>query len=52
MQTITMSVTSLANVFLLLIIVLFIFSIMGVFFFNELNEGQVIDEYKNFNNFG
>lgn len=33
MQTITMSVTSLANVFLLLILVLFIFSILGVFFF-------------------
>jgi len=52
MQTITMSVGSLANVFLLLVLVLFIFSILAVFFFQGLNSGEVIDEYKNFNNFG
>jgi len=52
MQTITMSVGSLANVFLLLVLVLFIFSVLGVFFFQGLNSGEVIDEYKNFNNFG
>lgn len=52
MQTITMSVGSLANVFLLLVLVLFIFSILGVFFFQDLNQGDIIGEYKNFNNFG
>jgi hypothetical protein len=33
MKTIEMSVGSLANVFLLLLLVLFIFSVLGVFFF-------------------
>lgn len=52
MQTITMSISSLANVFLLLMLVLFIFSVLGVFFFQDLTSGNVIDEYKNFNTFG
>jgi hypothetical protein len=52
MQTITLSVSALANVFLLLMLVLFIFSILAVFFFSELNEGNVIDDFKNFNRFG
>lgn len=47
-----MSIGSLANVFLLLVLVLFIFSILGVFFFQDLNSGDIIDGYKNFNNFG
>lgn len=42
MQTITLSVGALANVFLLLLLVLFIFSILAVFFFSELTEGEVI----------
>jgi len=52
MQTITLSVSALANVFLLLVLVLFIFSILAVFFFGNLNSGNVIDEYHNFNDFG
>ena len=48
MQTITMSVGALANVFLLLLLVLFIFSVMAVFFFGNLSTGNVIGEYKNF----
>lgn len=52
MQTITLSVGALSNVFLLLMLVLFIFSILAVFFFSELNEGNVIDEFRNFNDFG
>jgi len=52
LQTITMSVTALANVFLLLLLVLFIFSILGWFFFSNIIEGDVISEYKNFTNWG
>jgi len=51
MQTITLSVGALANVFLLLMLVLFIFSILFVFFFGTLTEGNVISEYRNFTNF-
>lgn len=52
-QTITMSVGALLNVFALLLLMLFMFSVLGVFFFNELSGGDVIDErYKNFKNFG
>ena len=47
-----MSISSLFNVFGLLVLILFMFSILGWFFFSELNEGDVIDAYKNFNNFG
>lgn len=52
MQTITLSVGALANVFLLLMLVLFIFAILAVFFFSEIKQGAIIDEYRNFNNFG
>jgi len=52
MQTITMSVGALANVFLLLLLVLFIFSVMAVFFFGNISTGNVIGEYKNFQTWG
>ena len=38
-RTISMSVTALLNVFGLLLIILFMFAVLGVFFFNELTEG-------------
>lgn len=50
-QTIQFSIPSLVNVMLLLNIIYFMFSIMGVFLFNEVKYGDVLDEYKNFNNF-
>ena len=46
------SIPSLANVFLLLMIVYFMFSILGNFFFREVKQGEVIDDLKNFSNFG
>jgi len=53
LQTINMSVSSLMNVFGLLLLILFMFAVLGVFFFNELRSGEVIDpKYKNFKNFG
>lgn len=59
-RTITMSVTALLNVFMLLLLILFMFAVLGVFFFSELTENpsgeeklNVIDKtYKNFINFG
>lgn len=48
MSTITLSVGALANVFLLLLLVLFIFSILAVFFFSGLSDGEVISEFRNF----
>lgn len=52
-QTITMSVSALVNVLGLVLLILFMFAVLGVFFFNGLTTGEVIDEnYKNFKNFG
>lgn len=41
------------NVFSLLMIIFFIFAILGVFMFRDVVKGEVIDEeYMNFSNFG
>lgn len=41
------------NVLSLLLIVLFIFAVLGVYLFGDLTSGSVIDEsYMNFSNFG
>ena len=51
-QTISMSMGALLNVFALLLIILFMFSILGVFLYSDLTSGDVIDSrYKNFRNF-
>jgi len=48
-----MSVSALVNVLGLVLLILFMFAVLGVFFFNGLTTGEVIDEnYKNFKNFG
>jgi voltage-dependent calcium channel R type alpha-1E len=52
MQTITLSVGPLSNVFLLLMLVLFIFSILAVFFFSTITEGNIISDMRNFKDFG
>lgn len=52
MATITLSVGALMNVFALLMLVLFIFSILAIFFFSEIKEGVFINEYRNFSDFG
>lgn len=51
-QTIMFSIPSLINVFLLLMLIFFMFSILGVFMFGDVMEGEVIDDMKNFNDFG
>jgi len=48
-----MSVGALVNVLGLVLLILFMFAVLGVFFFNTLTTGEVIDEnYKNFKDFG
>lgn len=51
-QTITMSIQSLLNVFGLLMLIFFMLSILGNFFFSGLTTGVVIDDFKNYQNFG
>jgi len=51
-KTIMFSLPSLLSVFLLLMLIFFIFAILGVFIFNEVKSGDVIDDYVNFGNFG
>lgn len=46
-----MSVDSLFNVFLLLMLIFFIMSVLGNTLFPEVLEGEVISDYKNFTNF-
>ena len=49
-QTVQFSVPSLMNVFLLLCLIFFMFAILGYFIFNGINEGDVINNYKNYHN--
>lgn len=51
-QTIMFSLPSLLNVFSLLMLIFFIFAVLGVFIFGNITEGDVIDDYTNFKNFG
>ena len=46
-----MSVDSLINVFILLMLIFFIMAVLGNTMFFEVFEGNVIDDYKNFTNF-
>lgn len=48
MDTIVHSVGALTAVFVLLILFFFIFAVLGRFFFKTVEEGEVIDEIKNF----
>ena len=51
LKTIMMSVDSLINVFILLMLIFFIMAVLGNTMFFEVTEGNVIDEWKNFVNF-
>mmetsp|Transcript_38582 Transcript_38582/g.28463 ORF Transcript_38582/g.28463 Transcript_38582/m.28463 type:complete len:221 (-) Transcript_38582:216-878(-) len=52
METIQYSLPAMMNVFTLLLLVYFIFSILAYNMFSDVTEGEVIDEYINFKNFG
>lgn len=52
LQTITFSIPALGNVFLLLMLIYFMFSVLGNFLFNTVVSGEVVDsDIKNFKNF-
>ena len=51
-STIQFSLPQLMNVFLLLLLIFFIYAVLGVFIFGDIAEGAVIDEYVSFRNFG
>ena len=51
LKTIMMSVDSLFNVFILLMLIFFISAVLGNTMFFEVTEGDSIDEFKNFTNF-
>ena len=51
LKTIMMSIDSLFNVFILLMLIFFIMAVLGNTMFFDVFEGNVIDEYKNFTNF-
>lgn len=51
LKTIMMSVSSLFNVFILLMLIFFISAVLGNTMFYNVTEGDAINEFKNFNNF-
>ena len=51
LKTIIMSVDSLFNVFILLMLIFFIMAVLGNVLFLDVFEGNVISDYKNFTNF-
>eukprot|EP00347_Sterkiella_histriomuscorum_P015163 403358079 len=53
LQTITFSLPPLFNAFSLLMILFFIYAVLGVFLFSNISSGKIInDDFMNFNNFG
>jgi hypothetical protein len=50
-QTITFSLPSVINAFALLSLVYFIYAVLGVFFFKNIIQGIIIDDYMNYTNF-
>jgi hypothetical protein len=50
-ETLVFSLPSLINVGALLGLVFFIYSVLGVFIFKDVTEGNIIDKYNNFTNF-
>lgn len=51
MEALIVSLPSLINVGTLLLLVFFIYSVLGVFLFKSVTKGDVIDEYNNFSDF-
>lgn len=46
------SLPAVFNILSLLLLIYFIYAILGVYLFNSVKSGNIIDEYNNFNNFG
>ena len=51
-ETLIFSLPSLLNVGALLLLIFFIYAILGVFLFKDIYNGEIIDSYINFSNFG
>lgn len=51
LETLTLALPALMNVGALLILVYFIFSVLGVFLFSDIVSGEIIDDLNNFSNF-
>jgi hypothetical protein len=51
-ETLVFALPSLMNVGALLLLVFFIYSVLGVFLFKDIKKGNAIDNYNNFFNFG
>jgi hypothetical protein len=51
LQTIMFSIPSLTNVIILLMLIFFMFAILGNFMFSDVKYGEVVSEFKNFTNF-
>ena len=52
LETLLITLPSIMNIGALLLIVFFIYSLLGVTLFGEVSSGDVIDEWTNFQNFG
>lgn len=50
-ETLLFSLPSLLNVGALLVLILLMYSILGVYLFKNISHGEVIDEFNNFHNF-
>lgn len=51
LETLILALPALMNVGALLILVYFIFSVLGVFLFSDITTGEIIDDLNNFSNF-
>jgi hypothetical protein len=51
-ETLLYSLPSLINIGALLMLVFFIYSVLGVFLFRSVTSGVAVTKYNNFNNFG
>ena len=52
MMIIVYSLPAMLNVLSLLLLIFFIYAVLGVYLFNSITQGSIIDEYNNFSNFG
>ena len=52
LKTIMFSLPSLLSVFTLLMLAFFIYAVLGCFLFGNVSQGIIVDEFKNFFNFG
>jgi len=51
-DTLIFSLPSVLNVTSLLLLIFFIYAVLGVFLFHDIRDGKIIDNYNNFSNFG